>query len=203
VIATAAVAVVVLAATATAMARSAMDARERERNARMLEQAAASRPATPSVIMIHSPVAAPLPTTRGSSTAARIGDTTVPAGRAAATGVSPELKQPIEELKGAIESGLATKIEEVYKAYDHDDSTKRFFKGIIDHADSIHVKSIAYRSSNITGNVAELRYRMTLSVTAPSSKVPTSDVPSSWRADLVRESQKGAWKIRKLTQIRF
>jgi hypothetical protein len=44
---------------------------------------------------------------------------------------------------------------------------------------------------------------MTLSVTGPNSKVPTSDVSSTWRADLVRESQKAVWKIRKLTQIRL
>ena len=199
VIGSAAGAVIVLAVTATAMARSAMNARERER-ARVLEQAAATKPPTASIIMVPQPAAATIPP----RTTPKLDSTQPLATRSAQTvAVSQELRQPIEELKVAIESGLPTKIEEVYKAYDHDDSTKRYFKGIIDKADSIHVKSISYRSSNITGNVAELIYRMAVSYTAPGSRVPTADVTSTWRADLVREGQRAAWKIHKLTQIKL
>jgi serine/threonine protein kinase len=204
ILATAAVVVIAAAATTTAMVRSAMHTREQERSANILAQAAANKPSVPSFI-IRQPVAAPLPASRGASTAAHIGDTTLPATatRSNAGDVSPELRQPIEQLRAAIESGLPTKIEEVYKAYDHDDSTKKYFKGIIDRADSIHVKAIAYRSSNITGNVAELRYRMNISVATNGSKVPTSEVTSTWRADLVREGLKAPWKLHKLTQIRL
>jgi serine/threonine protein kinase len=204
VVATAAIIMIAAGAAATAMVRSARSAREQERSANILAQAAANKPQVPSFI-IKQPVAAPLPASRGASTAARIGDTTLPtsAARSNTSEVSPELRQPIEQLRMAIESGLPTKIEEVYKAYDHDDSTKKYFKGIIDRADSIHVKSISYRSSNITGNVAELRYRMSIAVATNGSKVPTSEVTSTWRADLVREGLKAAWKIHKLTQIRL
>ena len=204
VVATTAIAGIALAATATAMARSARDARERERTARVLEQARASAPALPSII-IKQPTPAPLPASRGATAAARLGDSTVPGAVPRPTGadISAELRQPIEQLRAAIESGLPTKIEEVYKAYERDDSTRKYFKGIIDRADSIHVKSISYRSSNITGNVAELRYRMDIAVSTNGSKVPTSDVTSTWRADLVREGLKAAWKIHKLTQIRL
>jgi serine/threonine-protein kinase len=205
VVATAAVLVIAVAATATAMARSAMHARERERQDQMLAQAAANKPPVPQVVMYApAPKPAVLPTPRGATTAARLGDSTMPGvARSAAATVSPELKQPIEQLKGAIESALPTKIEEVYKAYDHDDPTKNYLRGIIDHADSIHVKSITYRQSNVTGNEAELRFRMSIAITANGAKVPTSEVTPIWRADLYRDGPKAAWKIRKLTQIKL
>jgi serine/threonine protein kinase len=188
-----------------AMALSAMNAREQRRNANLLAQAAATKPAPVSVITIQTPRPAALPPTRGSSTAARTGDSTLPVAtsRPASADVSPELRQPIEELRVAIESGLPTKIEEVYKAYDHDDSTKKFFKTFIDKVDSIHIKAISYRSWNITGNMAELRYRMNIAFWANGAKVPTSENITTWRADLVRDGQKAPWKIRHLTQSRL
>lgn len=93
-------------------------------------------------------------------------------------------------------------MEEVYRGYDQDEPTKKYFRGIIDKADSIHVKSITFQNSNVRGNTAQLNFRMMLNVTANSSKIPT-EVPSTWRADLVREGAKAAWKILKLTQIRL
>jgi hypothetical protein len=90
-------------------------------------------------------------------------------------------------------------LEEVYASYEQDDQTKRYFRGIIDKADSIHVKSIMYQNSNVTGNTAQLNYRMIIDVIANSSKTPT-EIPSSWRADLVRDGQKSAWKLHRLTR---
>ena len=113
--------------------------------------------------------------------------------------MSPELQQPIEQLKAAIESGLPSKMEEVYRNYDQDDQTKRYFRGIIDKADSIHVKSIVFGKANVVGNTAQLTYRLIINVTSNNSKTPT-EVPSTWRADLVREGQKAAWKIQRLTR---
>lgn len=88
-------------------------------------------------------------------------------------------------------------MEEVYRGYDQDEATKKYFRGIIDKADSIHVKSIAFQNSNVRGNTAELNFRMILNVTFNSSKIPT-EVPSTWRADLVREGQRAAWKLQRL-----
>jgi len=96
---------------------------------------------------------------------------------------------------------LPSKLQEVYVNYEQDDPTKKYFsKGILDHADSIHVKSITYLASHVSGNTAELKYKMIVSVMSNGSKTPT-DVPSTWRANLVRESPKGGWKIHELKQI--
>src|SRR5205085_1726955 len=133
------------------------------------------------------PSVAQLPRGNGSSAASRAADSALPAGatRSGAASVSPELQQPIEQLKAAIESGLPSKMEEVYKWYDQDDQTKTYFRPIIDKADSIHVK-IAFQSANVVGNTAQLNYRLIINVTSNSSKIPT-EVQSTWRADLVRE----------------
>ena len=162
----------------------------------------ANKPSAPSVFVIHPPTAAPLPKTTAGSTATKIGDSTPPgaSARPAGTTVSQELRAPIEDLKGAIESRLPTRIESVYAAYDQDDPTKRYFKGIIDRADSIHVKPMVYESSDVKRNTAQLTYRMIMTVTFNASKIPT-DVPSSWRAELVRESPGSAWKIHRLTRL--
>ncbi len=201
VVASAVIVAIAIAATAAAMARSARDARERDRATKVLETAVATKPIQPSIITIKAPVPAQLPAGR-SAVAGRPGDSTLPTHPASAD-ISPELRQPIEQLRAALESGLPTKIEEVYTAYQHDDSTRKYFKGIIDRADSIHVKSISYRSSNITGNVAELRYKMNIAVSTNGFKGTTSELPSTWRADLVREGPKAPWKLHKLTQIRL
>ena len=113
--------------------------------------------------------------------------------------VSNELRQPIEQLKVAIESRLPSKMEDAYKAYEQDDATKKYFRGIIDKADSVHVKSIAFQNSNVRGNTAELNFRMFLNVMANSSKIPT-EVQSTWRADLVRDGQRAAWQIHRLVK---
>jgi hypothetical protein len=47
--------------------------------------------------------------------------------------------------------------------------------------------------------VAQVNYRMIINVIANQSKIPT-EVPSSWRADLVREGPKQPWKLRQLTR---
>ena len=194
----AAAAVIVIGAMATLITRSAMNASARAHDARVLEQAALNKPTPQQVITIREPTAPPLPGTGGSA-AARIGDSTAPAtNRARVANVSPELRDPIEQFKGAIESGLPSKMQDVYKDYEQDEATKRYLKGIIDKADSIHVKSIAYQGSHIVGNTAELKYRMIVTVIFNNSKIPT-DVPSTWRADLVREGR--AWKIHKLIPI--
>jgi hypothetical protein len=90
-------------------------------------------------------------------------------------------------------------MEEVYRNYEQDDQTKKYFKKILDTADSVQVKSIAYQNSNVTRNVAQVNYRMIINVIANQSKIPT-EVPSSWRADLVREGPKQPWKLRQLTR---
>jgi serine/threonine protein kinase len=201
----AAAAIIALGITATIVARNAIDSRARARDqARVLEQAAANKPSTPQIMTVPQPTVAVLPSrSAGTSAAARIGDSTLPAGaRAGGTPVSQDLQKPIEQLKAAIESGLPSKMQEVYRAYDQDDQTKRYFKGIIDKADSIHVKSIVFRSSNVTGNTAELNYRMIINITSNASKIPT-EVPSTWRADLVRDGQGAAWKIHKLVQVKL
>jgi len=201
VIASAAVAVIALAATATAMARSAMNSRERDRQQQVLAQAAASKPVPAVSFTAPPPKSAPLPT-RSATAVVRNGDSTNPtAHKPTGVSISPELKEPIEQLKTAIESGLPTKIEAVYPGYDHDDDTKKYLRGILDRADSIHVKSITFGKSNVTGNTAELRYRMNIAIWANGSKVPTSEVASTWRADLVREGPHDSWKAHLLKRI--
>jgi serine/threonine-protein kinase len=199
----AAVAVIALGASATVITRSTLNARQQERNARVLEQAATNRP-LPQVITVPPPTVAQIPPRpTGNTAAARTTDSTQPAGAKAAAGattVSSELRAPVEQLKAAIESGLPSKLQEVYVNYEQDKPSKKYFEGILDRADSIHVKSIAYQQSHVTGNTAQLRFKMVVSVTSNGSKVPT-DVPSTWRAELVRESPKGPWKIRQLTKI--
>jgi serine/threonine-protein kinase len=205
-IGTAIATVIVLATAATAMTRSALEARARAERERVLAQQLAAKPSPAAVMIVPSPVASPLPTkTTGASTAARNLDSTLPAAsinRSTGSSVSSELRQPIEQLRSAIESGLPSKMMEVYKAYEQDDETRRYLKGIMDHADSIHVKSVSYQSSNVTGNRAELKYRMIIAVTTNGSKIPT-EVPSTWRAVLVRDGTKAPWKIQRLTQVKL
>ena len=90
-------------------------------------------------------------------------------------------------------------MEEVYRGYEQDDQTKTYFNGIINKADSIHVKSIVFRNSNVIGNTAQLTYKMIINFTSNVSKAPT-DIPSTWRADLVRDGVRAAWKIQHLTR---
>jgi hypothetical protein len=153
---------------------------------------------------VPAPTAAVIPAKTGTTAAARNPDSTAPATSlsrsTSSANVSPELRQPIEQLRSAIESGLPSKMMEVYKAYETDDQTKHYFGGIINRADSIHVKSVSYQSSNVTGNTAELKYRMIIGVTTNGSKIPT-DVPSTWRAVLVRDGSKAPWKIQHLTHV--
>jgi serine/threonine protein kinase len=201
VIGAAAVAVVAVGIMATMITRNVLSARESERQARIIEEARVNKPTTPSVIVVPQPTAAPLP----KSTApivSRNADTGQPgAARSvvAATTVSPELQQPIEQLKAAIESRLPSKMEEVYRSYEQDDQTKKYFKAILDKADSVHVKSIIFQNSNVIRNVAQVNYRMIINVITNQSKIPT-EVPSSWRADLVRKGPKQPWELRQLTR---
>jgi hypothetical protein len=196
----AAVAVIAMGAAAAVVARNTLNERARTR---VLEQAVATKPPLPAVITVPAPSAAQLPKT-GASAAARLIDSALPAGaqRPAGASVSPELQQPIEQLRVAIESRLPSKMEEVYRGYDQDELTKKYFRVLIDKADSIHVKSIKFQNSNVRGNTAELNFRMILSVTANASPAP-SEVPSTWRADLVREGQRAPWKLQKLTNHRL
>lgn len=202
-------AVIVLATAGTAMTRSAMQARAQAEQARVLQQQQqAARQALPQVQVMYAPPPKPAalpPKAVGASAAARNPDSTIPTGAisrsVAGTSVSAELREPIEQLRAAIESGLPSKMMEVYKAYEQDDETKRYLKGIIDHADSIHVKSVSYQSSNTTGNRAELRYRMNIAVTANGAKIPY-EVPSTWRAVLVRDGTKAPWTIQHLERVK-
>ncbi|HKW11502.1 MAG TPA: hypothetical protein VJO33_14050, partial [Gemmatimonadaceae bacterium] len=155
----------------------------------------------PSVVFTPpAPAAAQIPVKNGTS-GPRAADSALPtAGRTAAAAgltVSADLRRPIDSLKIAIESGLPSKMEEVYRNYYQDEQTKKYFDGIINKADSIHVKSIAFRNSNVIGNTAQLTYRMIINVTSNVSKAPT-EVPSTWRADLVRDGLRAPWKIQHL-----
>jgi hypothetical protein len=206
-IGTAVLGVIIVATAATAMARSALESRtQAQRAQRVLEQQANTKPPQVQVMVVPAPKTAPIPSQTGASATARNLDSTSPAPavtRSAATSNVPqELRAPIEQLRAAIESGLPSKMMEVYKAYEQDDATKKYLKGIIDHADSIRVKSISYQSSNVTGNSAELKYRMIVGVMTNGSKTPV-EVPSTWRAVLVREGAKSPWKIQHLTPVKL
>jgi serine/threonine-protein kinase len=196
-------AIVVVAGTATVITRNVLDAQEKERAARVLEEAAANKPLAPTVVFTPpAPAPAKLPVKSGTP-GPRPADSALPSaarsGAAAGLTVSPDLRQPIEQLKTAIESGLPSKMEEVYRNWDQDDQTKTYFNGLINRADSIHVKSLVFRNSNVIGNTAQLTYRMIINVIYNGSKVPT-EVPSTWRADLVREGLRAPWKIQHLTR---
>jgi hypothetical protein len=43
---------------------------------------------------------------------------------------------------------------------------------------------------------------MIIAVTTNGSKIPT-EVPSTWRAVLVRDGTKAPWKIQRLTQVKL
>jgi hypothetical protein len=161
----------------------------------------ATKPPLPAVVFTTpAPSAAQLPRTGASAAAKLVDSASQPsATRPAGPSVSPELRQPIEQLRAAIESRLPSKLEEVYRGYERDESTKKYFRGIIDAADSIHVKSILFQNSNVRGNTAEVNFRLILNVTANASKTPT-EVPSTWRADLVRDGQRAAWMLQRLVK---
>lgn len=202
VLGSAAALLIAVAGTATVITRNVLDAQAKERAARAVEQAAANKPLPPSVVFTPpAPAAAQIPV-KNVTPGPRAGDSALPtaARSAAAAGltVSPDLRQPIEQLKAAIESGLPSKMEEVYRNYYQDDQTKKYFDGIINKADSIHVKYV-FRNSNVIGNTAQLTYRMIINVISNASKAPT-EVPSTWRADLVREGPRTPWKIQHLTR---
>jgi predicted Ser/Thr protein kinase len=198
----AAVAVIALGASAAVLTRSALTEREQDRQAKLIEDARRQQQQLQPMV-ITRPTAAPLPSSSvGASTGARASDSVVAVPPKPTTSViSLELRKPIEELKSAIESQLPSKIEAVYTAYDRDESTKKFLKGILDKADSIHVKPLVFRSSNVTGNRAELIYRMNMNVTFNGSSIPV-EVPSTWTAVLVREGLHAPWKIQKLLPLK-
>jgi len=204
VVGAAAGAVVLIGIVATVVTRNALDARERARQARVLEQAVASKPSAPAVVFTMPAITpAQIPTKTGATAAARNADSALPAAtRSVSTTVSSDLQKPIEALKLAIESGLPSKMQEEYKAYDQDQATNRYFRGILDHTESIRVKPIDYVQAHVAGNTAEVRYRMNVSVTYNGSKIPT-DVPSTWRAELVREGPRKDWKLYKLVPIKL
>jgi hypothetical protein len=112
---------------------------------------------------------------------------------------APELQRPIEQLKAAIESGLPSKIEGAYSHYEQDDPTKRYFKGVLDGADSIHVR-IVFQNSNVMGNVGQVSYRMIIGFRAQGSKIP-SEITSTWRAALVRGGSNEPWQIKRLARL--
>jgi hypothetical protein len=153
-----------------------------------------------------APIPAQLPArTAGASASTRLADSALPgvaSARTAGVAVSTELKQPIEQLRAAIESRLPGRIEDVYKSYDQDDATKKYLRGIIDKADSVHIKSVFYQNSSVKGNTAQLNFRMIMNVTFNASKIPT-EVPSTWRADLTRDGQRSAWQIQHLMKHGF
>ncbi|HZI42167.1 MAG TPA: serine/threonine-protein kinase, partial [Gemmatimonadaceae bacterium] len=154
VIGAAAAAVVFIGIIAMVVTRSALDARAKERDTAKLAQATA-KSNLPQPMIILQPRVATIPTKSNSTSVTRTGDSTAPGASAKSPGtpVSAELRQPIEkDLKTAIESGLSANIETVYTRYEQDDQTKKYFKGIMDKADSVHVKSIVFRSSRQTGN---------------------------------------------------
>jgi serine/threonine-protein kinase len=205
VLAGAAAAVIAIGITATLVTRNVRDAREQARQDRVLEQAAANKPSMPAITLTApAPRAAQIPTKTGATTAARTADSASPStAKAAASAVSSDLQKPIEELKIAIESGLPSKMQEVYKAYEQDQQTNKYFKQILDHTESIHVKPIDYQRANTSGNMAEVRYRMIVSVTYNAGKTPTDVGPSTWRAELVREGPHASWKLQKLIPIKL
>ena len=181
--------------------RSLLEARAREAEQRRLAQLAATK-VPPPAITISPITAAVLPKpAAGASAAARTDTSAAVAPKTSAATISNDLKKPIEQLRAAIESGLPSRMIEVYKGYEQDDRTKKYLKGILDKADSIRVRSVTYQESNVSGNTAELRYRMRVMVTANGSKLPTSEVTSTWRAELVREGPKAPWKIYRLFPI--
>ena len=183
---------------ATVLTRNALGSRQAMPN---LEQLSA-KPPVASVITIQQPTAAPLPTKPGSTSTAGRGDSMgLTSAAKAATNVSKNLQAPIEELKRAIESGLASRMREVYSGYEQDEETRTYFnKGIFEKADSIFVKPINYRSGNETGNTAEVKFTMTPSVTFNGTKTPL-DIPMTWKVDLVRLGPGAPWKIRHLTRV--
>ena len=193
--------VVALGLTATVITRNVLNARDQELRAQQLEVARASKPAPEKVVYLPTITPAPIPRTN-TPPAAKTGDSgasTATRSVVAATTVSPELQQPIEQLKTAIESRLPSKMEEAYSHYKQDDPTKKYFEAILDKADSVHVKSITFQNSNVTRNVAQLNYRMIIGFTANGSKIPT-EILSSWRADLVRTGPKQPWQLQHLTR---
>ena len=205
VLAAAAAAMIAIGITATLVTRNVRDARKQARQDRLLEQAAANKPSMPAITLTApAPRAAQIPTKTGATAAARTADSASPStAKAAASAVSNDLQKPIEELKVAIESGLPSKMQEVYKAYEQDQQTNKYFKQILDHTESIHVKPIDYQRANASGNMAEVRYRMIVSVTYNASKTPTDVGPSTWRAELVREGPRAPWKLQKLIPIKL
>jgi serine/threonine-protein kinase len=203
VIGVAAVAVIALGASAAVITRSALKSREADK---VLAGAAAKKDSLTPFIIRREITPATLPTKpAGASAAARTTDSTAPASasKLAGSAVSQDLRQPVEDLKKAIESQLPSKIEEVYKAYEQDEPTKKYLKGILDKADSVHVK-LVFRSSNVigsAGNAAELTYRMVMNVLFNGSKIPV-EVSSTWRAQLVREGTHAPWKLQKLIPLK-
>jgi serine/threonine-protein kinase len=198
-----AVAIIVLGAGATLAARSALHQRQA---AQVLEQNAVKPPPT-QVFSIPAPYPLPLPTkTAGASATARSSDSLARRDSLRRSQAVPaELKAPIEEFKTAVETGYESQVLQVYAAYDQDKATKTYWAKILKTADSIHIKPITYRGPvpRVTGNTAELKFGMSVSYTANGSRIPISDVPSTWLAHLVRTGPGAPWKLQHLEQIQL
>jgi serine/threonine protein kinase len=199
-LAVSAVGAVALLAGATVITRNALAER---RAAQQVEQQAVKP--SPSAVVVFTPPpprAAELPSRpAGATAAARQADSSVPnlALRNRVVNVPAELQTPIEQLRGAIESRLDGNMREIYANYEQDEATRKFWPSLFKQADSIQVKAINYRASKTVGTTAEVSYTMTARVTYNNSKEPV-EVPSTWKADLVREKPGAAWKIRQLSR---
>jgi serine/threonine-protein kinase len=192
-----AVAVIALGATATILTRNAISDR---RSARATDRMAVKpNPATSVQFILPPPTVAPLLPTKsaGASAAAKSPDSALSTTASTST-VPAELRAPIEELARAIETGLEPRVQQVYKAYEDDKETKTYWNRILGASDSIRVKSVSYKSYTITGNVADLKFSMSVSYMANGSKVPVADAVSTWLAKLVRDGKGLPWKIQHL-----
>jgi len=170
---------------------------------------AAAKPSPTSVVQftVPTPTSPPVPTKSAGSSAAAAGDSLSRAARDTQRRLAPvpvDLQAPILDLKSAIESGFESRMQDVYRGYEQDQTTKTYWSKLLKSADSIHVKTISYPSAYHTvGNTAELRVRMTVSYTANGAKTPAADVTSTWLAHLVREGPRAPWKLQKLEEIKL
>ena len=182
----------------TVLTQNAMAGR---RDARVIEQA--QQKGSIPAITINPLTPAVLPSTRpaGATTNARL-DSTTPAAKAKALVVPAEVQEPILEFKRAVESGIEPQVQNVYRNYDQDGPTKTYWHQIIKSADSIHVKQLTYPTAPfVSGNSADVRFRVSVSYTANGSKIAVADVQSTWLATLVREGKAFPWKIQKLQRV--
>jgi hypothetical protein len=144
----------------------------------------------------------PLPTKSGASER-RVDSARLAAReRAKRDTIARPLRQPIEDFRSAIESGIMNNIRSVYPAIVDEKEQYLLWDGLFNGNDRIKARIEYIGAHQQSQIVAEVRFRITVSYGSTNSRANPTEVTLGYRATLVREDPAQDFKIQKMEQIK-